>query len=112
MEKKCFNKEGIYFVALGGSEEVGFNMYAYAVDGEIILVDCGYGFLNNDFPGIELGLADPSFLEDYKDDVKAIFITHAHEDHFGAIAHVLPRFDCPVYSNAFALEHKIGRAHV
>ena len=105
MEKNCFNKEGIYFVALGGSEEVGFNMYAYAVDGEIILVDCGYGFLNNDFPGIELGLADPSFLEDYKDDVKAIFITHAHEDHFGAIAHVLPRFDCPVYSNAFALEH-------
>ena len=44
-----FNQEGIYFMALGGAEEVGFNMYAYAVNGRIIIVDCGYGFLNDDF---------------------------------------------------------------
>ena len=100
-----FDKEGIYFVALGGSEEVGFNMYAYIVDGRIIVVDCGYGFLNDDFPGIELGLADATFLENYADKIDALFITHAHEDHFGAIAHVWPRLQCPVYATEFAMGH-------
>lgn len=100
-----FNKEGIYFFALGGAEEVGFNMYAYAVDGKIIVVDAGYGFLNDDFPGIEMGLADPSFLENYQEDIEAIFITHAHEDHFGAIAHIWPKLRCPVYATDFTLGH-------
>lgn len=101
----CFNKEGLYFVALGGAEEVGFNMYAYAVDGKIIVVDCGYGFLNDDFPGIDLGFADASFLEPYQEDIEALFITHAHEDHFGAIAHVWPKLKCPVYAADFTLGH-------
>ncbi len=101
----CFNKEGLYFVSLGGAEEVGFNMYAYAVDGKIIVVDCGYGFLNDDFPGIDLGFADASFLEPYQEDIEALFITHAHEDHFGAIAHVWPKLKCPVYAADFTLGH-------
>lgn len=101
----CFNKEGLYFVALGGAEEVGFNMFAYAVDGKIIVVDSGYGFLNDDFPGIDLGFADASFLEAYQEDVEALFITHAHEDHFGAIAHVWPKLRCPVYAADFTLGH-------
>lgn len=100
-----FNREGIYFIALGGAEEVGFNMYAYIVDGKIIVVDAGYGFLNDDFPGIELGLADSSFLENYQDRIEALFITHAHEDHFGAIAHIWPKLQCPVYAADFALGH-------
>ena len=58
-----YNKEGIYFIALGGAEEVGFNMFAYIIDGKIIVVDTGYGFLQDDFPGMEMGLADASFLE-------------------------------------------------
>lgn len=101
----CFNKEGLYFVALGGAEEVGFNMYAYAVDGKIIVVDCGYGFLNDDFPGIDLGYADPGFLEAYQEDIEAIFISHSHEDHFGAIPHVWPKLKCPVYAADFTLGH-------
>ncbi len=105
----CFNKEGLYFIALGGAEEVGFNMYAYAVDGKIIVVDCGYGFLNDDFPGIDLGFADASFLEEYQEDIEALFITHAHEDHFGAIAQVWPRLKCPVYAADFTLGHIVHR---
>lgn len=101
----CFNKEGLYFVALGGAEEVGFNMYAYAVDGKIIVVDCGYGFLNDDFPGIDLGLADASFLEAYQQDIEALFVTHAHEDHFGAVAHIWPKLRCPIYAADFTLGH-------
>ena len=50
-----FDKEGLYFIALGGAEEVGYNMYVYAADGKLIVVDCGYGFFNDDFPGMELG---------------------------------------------------------
>lgn len=104
-----FNKEGIYFVALGGAEEVGFNMFAYIVDGKIIVVDAGYGFLRDDFPGMEMGLADASFLETYRDDIEAMFITHGHEDHFGAIGHVLPMLNCPVYANDFTLGHVRAR---
>ena len=100
-----FNKEGIYFVALGGAEEVGFNMYAYVVNGKIIVIDCGYGFLNDDFPGMELGLPDASFLENYQDRVEALFITHAHEDHFGAVAHIWPKLQCPVYAAEFTAGH-------
>lgn len=104
-----FNKEGIYFVALGGAEEVGFNMFAYIVDGKIIVVDAGYGFLRDDFPGMEMGLADASFLETYRDDIEAMFITHGHEDHYGAIGHILPMLNCPVYANDFTLGHVRAR---
>ena len=102
---KEFDKNGIYFVALGGAEEVGFNMFAYVVNQKIIVVDAGYGFLQDDFPGMEMGLADASFLETYKDDIEAMFITHGHEDHFGAIGHVLPMLNCPVYATDFAIGH-------
>ena len=100
-----FNQKGIYFVSLGGAEEVGFNMYAYIVNGRIIVVDCGYGFLNDDYPGIELGLPDASFLESYQDRIDALFITHAHEDHFGAIAHIWPQLQCPIYASEFTAGH-------
>ena len=101
----CFDKKGIYFVALGGAEEVGFNMYAYVVDGKMIVVDCGYGFLNDDFPGIELGLPDAAFLESCQDRIEALFVTHAHEDHFGAIAHIWPKLQCPIYAAEFTAGH-------
>ncbi len=100
-----FNKKGIYFVALGGAEEVGFNMFAYIVNQKMIVVDAGYGFLQDDYPGMEMGLADASFLETYRDDIEAMFITHGHEDHFGAIGHVLPMLNCPVYATDFAIGH-------
>lgn len=100
-----FNKKGIYFVALGGAEEVGFNMFAYIVNQKIIVVDAGYGFLQDDYPGMEMGLADASFLETYRDDIEAMFITHGHEDHFGAIGHILPMLNCPVYATDFAIGH-------
>ena len=100
-----FKEAGLYFVALGGAEEVGFNMYAYIVNGKILVVDCGYGFLNDDFPGIDLGLADASFLENCQDRIEGLFVTHAHEDHFGAVAHIWPRLQCPIYAGEFTAGH-------
>ena len=101
--------EGLHFVALGGAEKVGMNMYAYMVDGRIIVVDCGYDFLNDDFPGIELGFADATFLENNQEYIDALFITHSHEDHFGAIAHIWPKLRCPVYATDFTIAHIIPR---
>ena len=104
-----FLTQGLYFVSLGGAEEVGFNMYAYICNGHIIIVDCGYGFLNDDFPGMELGFADASILENYQDKIDGLFITHAHEDHFGAVAHIWPQLQCPIYAAEFTAGHIIRR---
>lgn len=98
-----FKKEGIYFLPLGGADEIGMNMYAYAVDGKIIVVDAGYGFLLDDYPGMDLCYASPEFLEAYRNDIVGLFITHGHEDHLGAIAQIWPFLQCPVYAMDFTL---------
>ena len=98
-----FNKPGIYFLPLGGADEIGMNMYAYAVNGKIIVIDAGYGFLNDDYPGMDMCYASPAFLENYKDDILGLLVTHGHEDHLGAIAHIWPSLQCPVYSMDFPL---------
>ena len=88
---------------LGGADDIGMNMYMYAVDGKIIVVDAGYGFLMDNFPGMELAYSSPEFLEQYKDDIVGLFITHGHEDHMGAIAQIWPTLQCPVYGMDFSL---------
>ncbi len=98
-----FDKDGLYFVALGGADEIGMNMYVYACNGKFIMVDAGYGFLNDNYPGMDLCFADASFFANYADDFEGIFITHAHEDHFGAIAHVWPLIKCPIYAADFTI---------
>lgn len=98
-----FKKEGLYFVALGGADEIGLNCYVYASGGKFIMVDCGYGFLNDNYPGIDVCFADASFFTQYADKFEGIFITHAHEDHFGAISHIWPLLKCPVYGTDFTL---------
>ncbi len=98
-----FDRDGIYFIPLGGADEIGINMYVYAVKGKLIVVDAGYGFLNDDYPGMDLAFADTSFLENYAQDIEGLFITHAHEDHFGAIAHIWPKLKCHVYGTNFTL---------
>lgn len=98
-----FDRDGIYFIPFGGADEIGINMYVYAVKGKLIVVDAGYGFLNDDYPGMDLAFADASLLENYAEDIEGLFITHAHEDHFGAIAHIWPKLKCPVYASDFTL---------
>ncbi|MBR1604767.1 MAG: ribonuclease J [Alphaproteobacteria bacterium] len=98
-----FDRDGIYFIPFGGADEIGINMYVYAVKGKLIVVDAGYGFLNDDYPGMDLAFADASLLENYAEDIEGLFVTHAHEDHFGAIAHIWPKLKCPVYATDFTL---------
>jgi len=93
------------FVPLGGVGEIGMNMGAYGfgprASRKWIVVDCGVTFAGPHQPGIELIMADPSFLEDNADDVLALILTHSHEDHYGAVLDLWPAFDRPVYATAF-----------
>lgn len=100
---KKFRENGVYFVPLGGADEIGMNMYAYGCNGKWIVVDAGYGFLNDDYPGMDMCYASPEFLVGQKENVVGLFITHGHEDHMGAVAHVWPDLNCPIYATPFAM---------
>ena len=98
-----FKNKGIYFLPLGGADDIGMNMFVYASNGKLIVVDAGFGFLNDEYPGMDMSYASPEFLENYKEDILGLFITHAHEDHLGAIAQIWPSLQCPVYATDFSL---------
>lgn len=103
MKMKKTRKEGLYFLPLGGADEIGMNMYAYGCNGKWIVVDAGFGFLNDEYPGMDMCFASPEFLEEFQGDVEGLFITHAHEDHMGAVAQIWPALQCPIYATPFAM---------
>ncbi len=96
----------LVFVPLGGLGEIGMNasLYGFGPKGKRkwILIDLGLAFAGPDLPGIDLVLPDLGFLERVKKDLLGLIITHAHEDHIGAIADLWPRLKCPVYATQFA----------
>ncbi len=96
--------DDFYFLPLGGSEQFGVNLNTYICNGDVLAIDCGIGFADEHFPGIDLLLPDPSFLENYRDDLKGMIITHAHEDHVGAVAHLWDRLKYPLYTTEFTAE--------
>jgi ribonuclease J len=99
------NDPALVFVPLGGVGEIGMNMAAYGFgpprSRKWIVVDCGVTFAGPHQPGIELIMADPSFLEDNADDILALILTHSHEDHYGGVLDIWPAFERPVYATAF-----------
>lgn len=99
--KDIFSPDEFYFVPLGGSEEFGANLNLYVCNGEYLAIDCGIGFADERYPGIDLLLPDPWLLEENKDKLNGIVITHAHEDHIGALAYLWDRFQCPIYTTKF-----------
>ena len=101
------------FLPLGGTGEIGMNLNLYRCDGAWLAVDCGIGFSGNDTPEVEILLPDPTFIVERKRDLVGLVITHAHEDHVGAVAHLWPRLTCPVFATPFAaavLRRKLGEA--
>jgi len=109
-----FKKDELYFIPLGGAEQFGVNLNVYGYQGKWIAIDCGLGFADERFPGIDILLPDPKFLEQRKKDLLALIITHAHEDHIGAVAHIWPRLRCPIYASPFTaavLRKKMAENH-
>lgn len=96
--------EALYFTPLGGSEQFGVNLNAYMTQDQILAVDCGLGFADERFPGIDLLLPDPTFLEERQELLEGLIITHAHEDHIGAVARLWERLRCPIYAMPFTAE--------
>ncbi|MFD0858406.1 ribonuclease J [Roseovarius aquimarinus] len=100
------SNERVIYLPLGGAGEIGMNAYVYGYGKpgkeKLILVDLGVTFPDMDgSPGVDLILPDISWLEKRKNDLEAIFVTHAHEDHVGAIAHYYAQLGAPVYARAF-----------
>ena len=96
-----FKKDELYFIPLGGAEQFGVNLNVYGYQNKWLVVDCGLGFADEKFPGIDILLPDPKFIEERKKDIAAMIITHAHEDHIGAVAHLWPRLRCMIYATPF-----------
>src|SRR3954449_3363828 len=92
----------ILFLPLGGCSRIGMNMALYGHAGKWLIVDAGVAFLGDEGPGINSVMADPRFIEERMDDVVGLVVTHAHEDHIGAIHHLWPRLECPIYATPFA----------
>lgn len=92
----------LLFVPLGGAGEIGMNLSLYGYDGQWIIVDCGVTFADEHFPGIEVFVPDISYIRDEISQIEAIFLTHAHEDHLGAVHHLWKDLNCPVYATPFA----------
>ncbi len=98
-------KEELIFCPLGGSGEIGMNMNLFAYgkpeNQKWIIVDIGVTFADDTIPGIDLIYPDPGFIIDKKEDLLGIILTHAHEDHIGAIAHIWPKLKCKIYATPF-----------
>ena len=98
------NDDKIYFMALGGLEHIGQNMYVYKYKGKYLVVDCGMGFLDEEIGAGDVQYCDTTWLEKRKKDVVGFVITHGHEDHIGALKYIWPKFRKPIHCTRFPAE--------
>ena len=107
------------FCPLGGSGEIGMNMnlfgYGQQGDHKWIMVDIGVTFADDTIPGVDLIYPDPGFIKEKKENLLAIILTHAHEDHIGAVAHIWPQLGCKIYATPFTsvlIKEKFREKHI
>ncbi len=97
--------EGVYWLPLGGAGEIGMNVYLYGLgpedDPDWVMVDCGITFSDGSVPGVDVILPEIGWIEERRHRLAGIILTHAHEDHLGAVHHLWRRLRCPVYATPF-----------
>lgn len=91
----------LLFVPLGGSNEIGMNLNLYTYKGKWLMIDMGIGFANDYTPGVDVVLPDISFITKYKENLLGIVLTHAHEDHLGAVPYLWEELGCKVFATPF-----------
>ena len=117
-EKGKNKKPKLLIIPLGGIDEsgIGKNMTAIQYGNDLIVVDCGSKFPDQDtYPGIDVTIPDMQYLSDNADKLRGFLITHGHEDHIGALPYALEHFDVPVYGTDFTLalvQHKLEEKHL
>ncbi len=98
-----FLKDDLIYIPLGGSGEIGMNVNLYHYKSDWLMIDLGISFGDGEIPGVDVILPDIRFAEQHKTNIKAIILTHAHEDHFGAIPYLWDKLRVPIYGTAFTL---------
>ena len=99
------NKKKLKVIPLGGLEEIGKNMTVFEYGGDIIVVDCGLAFPEDEMLGIDIVIPDVTYLVKNREKVRAIIITHGHEDHIGALPYILREINVPVYGTRLSLPY-------
>ena len=94
-------KNDLLFLPLGGAGEIGMNMNLYYLDGKWLVADFGAGFAEDYLPGVNMTVPDITFIKQYKKDIVGIVLTHAHEDHLGAIPYLWDELAVPIYATPF-----------
>ena len=96
-------KSPVRIIPLGGLGEIGKNITLYEYEGDMILVDCGMSFPDEEMPGIDIVIPDFTYVLENKDKIKGLFVTHGHEDHIGAIPYLLKNFNVPIYATRLTI---------
>lgn len=104
MRKDYKPENELLFLALGGSGEIGMNVNLYGCDGKWLMVDLGMTFSGGEYPGIDLVFADLEFIEERSKDLLGIVLTHAHEDHIGAVPYFAGELGVPLYATPFTAD--------
>lgn len=95
------HKNDFLFVPLGGSNEIGMNLNLYHYQGKWLIIDCGIGFNDGFIPGVDVLLPNIDMIEPIREHLVGMIITHAHEDHVGAVQYLWPEIKCPIYTTPF-----------
>lgn len=108
-------KHLLKIIPLGGVGEIGKNMTVLEYEDDILIVDCGMSFPDDEMPGIDAVIPDMTYLEANRGKIRGMLITHGHEDHIGAIPYAMMKFRCPIYGTRFTnalIRHKLDEHHL